>query len=85
MTWILSVLIISANAQVPQDKQVHFLASYSLNATLVHAMPKHKIWAAGLTLGAGLAKECADEHFDNGDMLADILGVVTSSLFTWSF
>jgi hypothetical protein len=90
MKLLMSLLILcstSAKAQ-EQDKQLHFLASYSLNSTLLLSMRKHTPYrhlkAITATLAVGLAKEATDfTGFSKQDMGANALGVLASSICTF--
>jgi hypothetical protein len=74
---------------IQTDKQLHFLVSYSVNTTLISAMPKRTrfkyLKAALVTTSIGVAKELADKEFSNGDLAADLLGVLTSSAIAVTF
>jgi hypothetical protein len=71
------------------DKQMHFLASYSINTTFIAAMPKRakykKLKAASATAAIGVAKEFSDPQFSGADLAADGLGILTSSFFSLAF
>jgi hypothetical protein len=72
-----------------QDKQMHILASYSINTTFLAAMPKkvkyQKLKAGALTAAVGVAKELSDPAFSNADLAADAIGIVASSLCAFTF
>lgn len=72
-----------------RDKQVHFLASYSLNTTLLAALPNEtkyeKLKAAGVTVAVGVAKEFLDPEFSGADLAADGIGILVSTLFAYTF
>ncbi len=72
-----------------QDKQLHFLASWSINSTILATMPKRTkykhIKAAAVTATMGVAKELTDPKFSNADLAADGLGILTSSALTMVF
>lgn len=83
------LLALPAYAEPDLDKQLHFSVSYSINTTLLMAMPKYTEYrllkAAALTTAVGVAKEASDSEFSREDLLADVLGVVTSSAFAIVF
>lgn len=66
-----------------KDKQLHFLASYAINTTILAASPKdlanRRLKAAAITAGVGLVKELADSQFSRGDFVADYLGILVST------
>ena len=80
---ILSYTAPLAHADIEPDKKLHFVTSYAIDATLTHVLRKTKhplLYANCLTLLAGVAKEYTDKKFDNGDMVANGLGVLTYSI-----
>ena len=69
-----------ANA-IEQDKVKHFSVSYAASSVGLFALPKNLKWLAPVfTLALGAAKELTDDHFDNGDMVANGAGIGSSIL-----
>ena len=91
--YVLIVLSVSvANAQIEQDKQLHFLAgglasSYGYTYVYDKTQDKKKATLAGIGLAilAGTIKETIDsqqknDKFDVGDLAATTLGGITISV-----
>jgi uncharacterized protein YfiM (DUF2279 family) len=91
--YVLIVLSVSvANAQIEQDKQLHFLAgglasSYGYTYVYDKTQDKKKATLAGIGLAilAGTIKETIDsqqknDKFDVGDLAATTLGGITVSV-----
>ena len=82
----------AANAQIPQDKQLHFAAgtiagAFGYNYTYAKTQDKTKATLAGIGLAilAGTIKETIDsqqknDKFDTGDLAATTLGGITISI-----
>lgn len=89
----------AAPARLPTDKAAHFgLSSVAVEATMkscqaleksVDLTPACRLWSSGIVLAAGLLKEASDQRrggkFDEQDVLANVLGVVTGNLLQWNF
>jgi len=81
------------------DKAAHFgLSSVAVEASLKTCQaiegrplitPTCHVWSSGLVLAAGLIKEVSDQQrggvFDEHDLVANLLGVVTGNLLQWDF
>ena len=80
----------AANAQIPQDKQLHFAAgtiagAFGYNYTYAKTQDKTKATLAGIGLAilAGTIKETIDskkDRFDLNDLAATTLGGITISV-----
>ncbi|WP_141735644.1 hypothetical protein [Oligoflexus tunisiensis] len=84
---------------LPTDKAAHFgLSSVAVEATMktCQAMegssgisPACRGWSSGFVLTAGLLKEISDRQrgreFDQQDLVANVLGVITGNLLQWNF
>lgn len=84
---------------LPTDKAAHFgLSSIAVEATLKSCQAIEgtetlssscRLWSSGLVLTAGLLKEVSDQKrggkFDEQDLVANVLGVVTGNLLQWNF
>lgn len=74
-----------------EDKQLHMMASYSINSAFISVMPKRskykKIKAAAMTAAVGVAKELSDPKFSGADMAANGIGILASSVlyFVYEF
>ncbi len=80
MVLLFALFISRANADsLSQDEQLHALASYSINTTLLLA-GSSRMNAAGGTLTLGLLKEALDPKFSTRDLAADVVGIVLSTV-----
>lgn len=77
-----------------QSEKTHAAASYgfALTSTLIFekelgfSRDRSILYAALTTLALGFAKEhMIDDHYDKDDMIANFLGVTTSSIVVWTF
>lgn len=89
----------AAPARLSTDKAAHFgLSSVAVEATMkscqafeksAELTPACRLWSSGIVLTAGLLKEVSDRRrggkFDEQDVLANVLGVVTGNLLQWNF
>lgn len=89
----------AAPTRLPTDKAAHFgLSSVAVEATMkscqalekrVELTPACRLWSSGLVLTVGLLKEASDQRrggkFDEQDVVANVLGVVTGNLLQWNF
>lgn len=90
---------IAAPTRLPTDKAAHFgLSSVAVEVTMkscqaleksVELTPACRFWSSGIVLTAGLLKEASDRRpggkFDEQDVVANVLGVVTGNLLQWNF
>jgi hypothetical protein len=84
---------------LPTDKAAHFgLSSVAVEATMKTCQaiegspaisPSCRGWSSGLVLTAGLLKEVSDQQrgrkFDQQDLVANLLGVITGNVLQWNF
>ncbi len=84
---------------LPTDKAAHFgLSSVAVEATMKSCQaiegspvvsPVCRYGSSGLVLAIGLLKEVSDQkrggRFDEQDLVANALGVVTGNLLQWEF
>lgn len=84
---------------LPTDKAAHFgLSSVAVESTMkvcAHWEGKQEIsgfcrgWSSGLVIAAGILKEVSDKNrgrrFDQQDLVADALGVITGNLLQYNF
>lgn len=84
---------------LPTDKAAHFgLSSIAVEATMkscqaiegrAYVSPACRVWSSGLVLTVGLLKEVSDQkrggRFDEQDLVANVLGVITGNLLQWNF
>jgi uncharacterized protein YfiM (DUF2279 family) len=89
----------AATDTLPTDKLAHFgLSSVAVEATMkscqaiegsASVTPACRAWSSGLVLSIGLLKEVSDQkrggRFDEQDLVANVLGVVTGNLLQWNF
>lgn len=75
-----------------QDKLQHFGISAAISGTSAYAMKEagfnsKQQFLTGLAIATaiGYAKEQTDHKFDNGDMIANILGAFTGAMFVVEF
>lgn len=85
--------------RLPTDKAAHFgLSSVAVEATMkscqaleksAELTPACRLWSSGIVLTAGLLKEASDRRrggkFDEQDVVANVLGVVTGNILQWNF
>lgn len=85
--------------RLPTDKAAHFgLSSVAVEATMKSCQaiegspvvsPLCRYGSSGLVLTIGLLKEVSDQkrggRFDQQDLVANVLGVVTGNLLQWDF
>lgn len=74
------------------DKQKHIGATAGISAVTYsvarrNSLSKTKslLWAVGLSMGVGIAKELSDPTFDNEDLQADVIGACLGTFVSWSF
>jgi hypothetical protein len=84
---------------LPTDKAAHFgLSSVAVEATMkscqaiegsAQLTPACRVWSSSLVLTVGLLKEVSDQRrggrFDEQDLVANVLGVITGNLLQWNF
>lgn len=89
----------AAPTRLPTDKAAHFgLSSVAVEATMkscqaleksAELTPACRLWSSGIVLTVGLLKEASDQRrggkFDEQDVVANVLGVVTGNLLQWNF
>lgn len=96
---MVSTTALASPDTLPTDKAAHFgLSSVAVEATMkscqawegrAELTPACRLWSSGLVLTVGLLKEVSDQkrggRFDEQDMVANVLGVVTGNLLQWNF
>ncbi len=74
---------------IQTDKQLHFLASYAIDATVVQMFPKgtpyRLLKASAISLAIGVLKEATDKEFSKSDLAADAAGIGTYMLIHYTF
>lgn len=83
-------LMLSAHAEPGFDKMQHYtlsvIGSEALSVHLHNQGDKHhQRNAALLMIFVGITKEVSDDKFDEGDLLADVLGSLTPLFLRWEF
>jgi uncharacterized protein YfiM (DUF2279 family) len=90
---------LAAAGTLPTDKVAHFgLSSVAVEATMkgcqaiegsTELTPACRVWSSGLVLTIGLLKEVSDQkrggEFDEQDIVANVLGVITGNFLQWNF
>lgn len=90
---------VAGPTRLPTDKAAHFgLSSVAVEATMKSCQALQKsadltsacrLWSSGIVLTAGLIKEASDQRrggkFDEQDVVANVLGVLTGNLLQWNF
>ncbi len=96
---LVSGACIAAPDTLPTDKAAHFgLSSVAVEATMKSCQaiegspalsPVCRYGSSGLVLAIGLLKEVSDQkrggRFDEQDLVANALGVLTGNLLQWEF
>jgi uncharacterized protein YfiM (DUF2279 family) len=97
--YLVSSSALAAPTRLPTDKAAHFgLSSVAAEATMKSCQaleksadltPACRLWSSGIVLTVGLLKEASDQRrggkFDEQDMVANVLGVITGNLLQWNF
>ncbi len=75
-------------SEFTENQELHFFASYALNATVVQMLPKSKhrlLYSTLISVSLGALKEMADTKFDKDDMEADVVGAGTYAFVHYAF
>lgn len=79
--------IMSFVGGIPADKALHFIAGMLVAAIAAICVPSISSFAFVIAFACGLAKEVIDElrynGFDNGDLIASVIGGIVMQVFIW--